>query len=110
MPGLRKKFLGPSGLSLRTADAFPVGASLPPKREKRRPEMLFFAGREATTGNASAVRRLFGPQFGLKISGGGGPGPLYPFPRSATDKRVKKLDLEAEPPRIKVTLSTRPSP
>ena len=32
--------------SLRTADAFPVVASLP------------FGGREATTGNASAVRRL----------------------------------------------------
>ena len=31
--------------SLRTADAFPVVASL-------------FGGREATTGNASAVRRL----------------------------------------------------
>ena len=35
--------------SLRTADAFPVVASLP-----RRPEMRL----EATTGNASAVRRL----------------------------------------------------
>ena len=35
--------------SLRTADAFPVVASLPP---------LLFGGREATTGNASAVRRL----------------------------------------------------
>ena len=34
--------------SLRTADAFPVVASLPP----------IFGGREATTGNASAVRRL----------------------------------------------------
>ena len=34
--------------SLRTADAFPVVASL-----------LFFGGRETTTGNASAVRRLF---------------------------------------------------
>ena len=33
--------------SLRTADAFPVVASVPP-----------FRGREATTGNASAVRRL----------------------------------------------------
>ena len=40
------------GGSLRTADAFPVVASLPPKN------MLFFGGREATTGNASAVRRL----------------------------------------------------
>ena len=36
-------------LSLRTADAFLVVASLPP---------LFFGGREATTGNAFAVRRL----------------------------------------------------
>ena len=36
-------------LSLRTADAFLVVASLP---------SLFFGGREATTGNASAVRRL----------------------------------------------------
>ena len=33
--------------SLRTADVFPVVASLPPKN-----------GREATTGNTSAVRRL----------------------------------------------------
>ena len=38
-------------LSPRTADAFPVVASLPP-------QTLFFGGREATTGNASAVRRL----------------------------------------------------
>ena len=36
-------------LSLQTADAFPVVASL---------SSLFFGGREATTGNASAVRRL----------------------------------------------------
>ena len=36
-------------LSLRTADAFPIVASLPP---------LFFGGREVTTGNTSAVRRL----------------------------------------------------
>ena len=35
--------------SLQTADAFPVVASRP---------SLFFGGREATTGNASAVRRL----------------------------------------------------
>ena len=34
--------------SLRTADVFPVVASLPP----------IFGGREATTGNTSAVRRL----------------------------------------------------
>ena len=33
--------------SLRSADSFPVVASL-----------LFFGGREATTGNASAPRRL----------------------------------------------------
>ena len=38
-----------AGSSLRTADAFPVVASLAP---------LFFGGREATTGNASAARRL----------------------------------------------------
>lgn len=38
-------------LGLRTADAFPFVASLPPK--------LFFGAREATTGNtSSAVRRL----------------------------------------------------
>ena len=36
----------------RTADTFPVVASLPPKIA------LFFGGREATTGNVSAVRRL----------------------------------------------------
>ena len=54
--------------------------------------------------------RPFGPQFGLKIRGEGRPGPLGPFPRPATDKRVKKLDLEAEPLRINVFLSTRPSP
>ena len=36
--------------SLRTADVFLVVASLPPK--------VFFGGREATTGNTSAVRRL----------------------------------------------------
>ena len=35
--------------SLQSADAFPVVASLP---------SLFFGGREATTGNASAVPRL----------------------------------------------------
>ena len=39
--------------SLRTADVFPVVASLPPKNN-----MLFFGGREATTGNTSSVRRL----------------------------------------------------
>ena len=36
---------------LRTADAFPVVPSLPPKIAT-----LFFGGREVTTGNASAVR------------------------------------------------------
>ena len=35
---------------MRTADAFPVVASLPPKKNK--------GEREATTGNASAFRRL----------------------------------------------------
>ena len=38
---------------MRTADALPVVASLPPKNST-----LFFGGTEATTGNASAVRRL----------------------------------------------------
>ena len=38
-----------AGSSLRTADAFPVIASLPPKNS---------GGREAMTENASAVRRL----------------------------------------------------
>ena len=36
-------------LSLRTADVFPIVASLPPKN---------LAGREATTGNRSAVHKL----------------------------------------------------
>ena len=40
-------------LSLRSADVFPVVASLPPKNQT-----LFFGGREATTGNTSALRRL----------------------------------------------------
>ena len=39
----------PNSRSPRTAEKFPVVASLPPK---------FFGGREATAGNASAVRRL----------------------------------------------------
>ena len=43
-------FGSPFLASLRTADAFPVVASLPTKN---------FGEREATTGNASAVRRLF---------------------------------------------------
>ena len=38
-----------AGSILRTADAFPVVPFLPPKNS---------GGREATTGNASAVRRL----------------------------------------------------
>ena len=49
---LRKKY-NCAGTSLRTADAFPVVASLPPKNS-----LLFFGGREARTGNASAVQRL----------------------------------------------------
>ena len=40
---------------MRSADAFPVVASLPPKNS-----VLFFGEREATTGNASALRRLSG--------------------------------------------------
>ena len=47
--GLGSKYRGNSvSASLRTADAFPVVTSLPPKT----------GGREATTGNRSAVRRL----------------------------------------------------
>ena len=46
-------FAGDQESSLRTADAFPVFAS--PSSL-----LLFFGGREATTGNASAVRRLPG--------------------------------------------------
>ena len=42
--------------SLRTADAFPVVAFLPPKKKKKKRKI--FGGREATTGNASALRRL----------------------------------------------------
>ena len=41
--------------SLRTVDAFSVVASLSPKKKKKRE---IFGAREATTGNASAVRRL----------------------------------------------------
>ena len=44
--------------SLRTADAFPVVASL-----RSGSQTLFFGAREATTGNASAVRRLAGGPF-----------------------------------------------
>ena len=39
-------------LSLRSADVFPVVASITPK--------IVFGGREATTGNKSALRRLGG--------------------------------------------------
>ena len=46
-------FTFPSTSSLRSADAFPVVASLPPKNS------YFFGGREATVGNASGLRRLF---------------------------------------------------
>ena len=42
-------------LSLRSADVFPVVASLPPK--------IFFGGREATTGNTSVLRRLASPRI-----------------------------------------------
>ena len=45
--------------SLRTADAFTVVASLPPKN--------IFGGRGATTGNASAVRRLGQLEFFRKL-------------------------------------------
>ena len=47
--------------SLRTADALPVVGSLPPKNSVaifRKIATLFFGGRERTTGNASAIRRL----------------------------------------------------
>ena len=40
--------------NLRTADAFLVVASIPPKKI-----YIFLWGREATSGNASAVRRLW---------------------------------------------------
>ena len=45
--------------SLRSADVFPVVASLPPKNN---------GGREATTGNTSALRRLNGSLFCHKKS------------------------------------------
>ena len=49
-------------LSLRTADAFPVVASLPPKNSLRTADAFpVVGGREATTGNASTVRRLLRP-------------------------------------------------
>ena len=49
-------------LSLRTADAFPVVASLPPKNSLRTADAFPVVGwREATTGNASTIRRLLRP-------------------------------------------------
>ena len=51
---LRKKY-NCTGTSLRTADAFPVVASLPPKNSVCEPERqndFRDVGREATTGNA----------------------------------------------------------
>ena len=60
MPSIRGKHImsyveirvrNPKLASLRTADAFPVVTSLPPKKSD-----AIFGGREATTGNASAVR------------------------------------------------------
>ena len=54
-----KKFSKHEVCSLRTANAFPVVASLPP---------LFFGGREAMTGNAFAVRRLWSIPPSLLIS------------------------------------------
>ena len=44
--------------SLRTVDVFTVVASLPSKDKIILKIKLFFGGREATTGNKSAVRRL----------------------------------------------------
>ena len=44
--------------SLRTADAFSVVASLPPQKKKKKKKRKIFGGREATTGNEPAVRRL----------------------------------------------------
>ena len=44
--------------SLRTADAFSVVASLPPQKKKKKKKRKIFEGREATTGNEPAVRRL----------------------------------------------------
>ena len=44
--------------SLRSADVFPVVASLPPKIAS-----LIFGGRETTTANMSALRRLCGVLF-----------------------------------------------
>ena len=57
-------------VSLRIADAFPVVRSLPPKNSVaifRKIATLFFGGRERTTGNASAVRRLQCGKDGLKL-------------------------------------------
>ena len=52
-PFVRVPLTSSKDSSLRTADTFPVVASLPLFRRER-------TGREATTGNASAVRRLQG--------------------------------------------------
>ena len=43
--------------SLRSADVFPIVASLPPKNNNNKNNNIL-GGREATTGNTSAVRRL----------------------------------------------------
>ena len=44
--------------SIAYADIFPIVASLPPKNNNKKIIKIFFGGREATTGNTSAVRRL----------------------------------------------------
>ena len=49
-------------VTLGTADAFPVVASLPPKNSD-----AIFGAREETTGNASAVRRLGNEPFTRQI-------------------------------------------
>ena len=56
-------------VSLRIADVFPVVRSLPPNSVAifRKIATLFFGGREPTTGNASAVRRLQCGKEGLKL-------------------------------------------
>ena len=56
--------------SLRSADVFPVVASLPPKINQ-----LIFGEREATTGNTSALRRL--PVTQLRIAYSLGSPPWY---------------------------------
>ena len=54
--------------SLRTADVFPVVASLPPKNNFIFRIILSFEGREATTVNTSAVRRLCTPTLYISHS------------------------------------------